>query len=142
MLMGMSAAELDEILGVGPLNGLTEGSLRLRADLDRQIEQHRSRGWMPIHEESYPGVSGVGAAITDGEGRPLAGISLSFLSATASPKQFEYFGRLTVEAANALSKKLRAREGYGPAYSSFGSKPRARQSVRRPRMEREHLTST
>ena len=75
MLMEMSAAELDEILGPGPLNGLTERSLRTRSDLDQQIKRYQQRGWMPMHEESYPGVSGVGAAIKDSEGRPLAGMS-------------------------------------------------------------------
>jgi DNA-binding IclR family transcriptional regulator len=131
MLMEMSAAELSEILGSGPLKGLTERSLRTRSDLDQQIKRYRPRGWMPMHEESYPGVSGVGAAIKDSDGRPLAGISLSFLSAAANAEQVEQFGRLIVEAAAELSKRLRAREGYGLRNLRFGLEPFADQKVRR-----------
>jgi DNA-binding IclR family transcriptional regulator len=142
MLMEMSAAELDEILGSGPLKGLTEGSLRTRSDLDRQIKRYRPRGWMPMHDESYPGVSGVGAAIKDSDGRPLAGISLSFLSIAANAQLCEHFGRLIVEAAAALSKKLRAREGYGLDHLRFGLEPPAHQNVRRLDRERGRRTST
>jgi DNA-binding IclR family transcriptional regulator len=123
ILMEMGTAELDEIIGPGPLKGLTEKSLQTRTDLEQQIKRHRSRGWMPMHEESYPGVSGVGAAIKDSNGRPLAGISLSFLSKVATNEPFEQFGRLVVEAAAALSKKLRAREGYGLHHLRFGLEP-------------------
>jgi DNA-binding IclR family transcriptional regulator len=142
MLMEMSAAELDEILGSGPLKGLTERSLRTRSDLDRQIKRYRPRGWMPMHEESYPGVSGVGAAIKDSDGRPLAGISLSFLSSVTNTEQCEQLGRLIVEAAAALSKTLRAREGYGLRHLRFGLEPSAHQNVRRMQRERGLLTST
>jgi DNA-binding IclR family transcriptional regulator len=142
MLMELSAAELDEILGSGPLKGLTERSLRTRSDLDHEIKRYRSRGWMPMHEESYPGVSGVGAAIKGSDGRPLAGISLSFLSTAANTEQCEQFGRLIVEAAAALSKKLRAREGYGLRHVRFGLEPAAHQNLRRRERERRRLTST
>lgn len=130
MLMEMSAAELDEIIGPGPLKGLTEGSLRTRVDLDRQIRRYRPQGWMPANEESYPGVSGVGAAIKDGKGRPLAGISLSFLSTAVNADKREQFGRLIVEATAALSKKLRAREGYGLGHLGFGREFPQRHNLR------------
>ena len=95
-----------------------------------------------MHDESYAGVSGVGAAIKDSDGRPLAGISLSFLSIATSTELCEQFGRLIVEAAAALSKKLRAREGYGLGHLRIGFEPRAHQNVRRMDTERGGLTST
>ncbi len=139
MLMQLSRAELDDIVGTAQLTGLTSGSLRSRADLDRQIARYRTKGWIPMREESYPGICAVGAPILDTSGKPLAGISLSFIGTTGKSDQFEDFGRLVVEAARSVSRQLAAQAGYGlPRRPAAGSgagvpvKPRPRERTMQP----------
>jgi DNA-binding IclR family transcriptional regulator len=112
MLMAMPESEIDQILGSDRLAGLTPGSLATRADLDRQLAGHRGKGWVPMAEESYPGICGVGAAIVDGDGAPLAGISLSFLGSSREQHAFDRFGAIIVEAAREISRKLQLQGSY------------------------------
>ena len=112
MLMSMDRSELDRILGVDRMTGLTAQSLQTRDDLDRQLHQHRARRWVPMMEESYPGVCGVGAAIVDVTGAPIAGISLSFLGTASDGDGFDRYGDLIVAAADTISQKLRAQGSY------------------------------
>ncbi len=118
MLMAMPESEIDQILGSDRLAGLTPGSLATRADLDRQLAAHREKGWVPMAEESYPGICGVGAAIVDAAGIPVAGISLSFLGSSTEQHAFERFGAQIVEAARDISKRLQVQGNY--------SRPRSR----------------
>lgn len=118
MLMSMDPSELDGILGVGRLTGLTAQSLQTRADLDRQLDHHRAGRWVPMTEESYPGISGVGAAIVDVTGAPIAGISLSFVGSVNDGLSLEHYGELIVAAADAISQKLRAQGSYFSATKS------------------------
>lgn len=114
MLMSMQKSELDGILGVGRLTGLTAQSLQTREELDRQLDESRPRRWVPMMEESYPGICGVGAAILDAAGTPIAGISLSFLNLTNEDLSLDRYGDLIVAAADAISQKLRAQGSYLP----------------------------
>jgi DNA-binding IclR family transcriptional regulator len=118
MLMSMDRSELDRILGIGRLTGLTAQSLQTREDLDRQLDRHRAGRWVPMAEESYPGVCGVGAAIVDVTGAPIAGISLSFLGGADEGLSLERYGELIVAAADAISQKLRAQGSYSSATKS------------------------
>jgi len=106
MLMHMDPAEIDRILGTDELAGLTESSLRTRRALDEQLESHRSIGWIPAIEESFPGVCAVGAAILDPKGAPVAGISLSFLGNASAAEAIDEKGKAVVEAARAISHRL------------------------------------
>jgi len=121
MLMEFSRAERDRIVGTEELKGLTARSLRLRADLESQIAQYRPSGWIPMNEESYPGICAVGAPVLSAEGQPVAGISLSFIGALADTEQIEQLGRVVVEASTTISTKLRAQAGYGSIRPPAGS---------------------
>ena len=113
MLMHLPRAEIDAIFGAGgDLAGLTPGSLRTRAELDRQLEESRPRGWVPMVEESFAGICGVGAAIVGPDGRPVAGISLSFLGSGFDEEEFGRSGALVVEAAREISNKLKTHSNY------------------------------
>jgi len=114
MLLSMEKLELDRILGLGRLTGLTARSLQTREELDRQLDESRARRWVPMMEESYPGICGVGAASVDVTGAPIAGISLSFLSLPGEDVDLDRYGDLIVAAADAISQKLRAQGSYQP----------------------------
>ena len=59
------------------LRTLTPSSLRSPKELERDLAAARRRGWAVAREESHAGLTAVGAAILDGSGCPVAGISLS-----------------------------------------------------------------
>lgn len=113
MLMHMEPEQVDRTLGPGPLAGLTEGSVRSRAELDAQLAASAHKGWVPAFEESFPGVYAVGAALLDPMGAPVAGISLSFLRNLADLQQVETMGVAVLEAARTISRRLASSEGYG-----------------------------
>lgn len=110
ILMHHSASEIDTLLGTDRVAGLTERSLKTRADLDAQLEASRPNGWIMAVDESYPGIVAIGSAVLDAAGRPLAGISLSLIGYPEEPQQY---GRLVREAAEAITRRVVAYGGYG-----------------------------
>jgi len=118
MLAHMPAEELDDLLGNGPLPGLSEGSLRTRADLDRQLATYAHKGWVPAFEESFPGVHAVGTAVVTPDGAVVAGISVSFIRNDREPDQIETMGRLAIEAANAIGRNLLTYQAYGADHAA------------------------
>jgi len=113
MLMHLDVQQVDEILGDDRLTGLTEQSIKTRRELGRQLERAKEQGWTAAQDESYPGVSAVGAAIVDANGFPMAGVSISFLTYPHNPHTVEQLGRLTVDAAHTLSQRLAVHHLYG-----------------------------
>jgi DNA-binding IclR family transcriptional regulator len=114
MLMHMNPNRIDQVVGSGELVPLTHRSLRTRADLDRQLTEGRSRGWIAAVEESYPGVCAVGAAVLNSHEEPVAGLSLSFLSNPSNQILFEEVGKLVADAAVTTSERLSTYAAYGP----------------------------
>jgi DNA-binding IclR family transcriptional regulator len=106
MLLHMSSEEIDAILGRGEIKGLAPRSITHRQALDEQLGRYREKGWMPVFEESLPGVFGVGAAILDAHQKPIAGISISFLLQEDAPDQIERMGRAALEAAKAITRRV------------------------------------
>lgn len=135
VLMHLPRAELDAILGTGELSGLTETSLRTRAELDAQLAAYHGKGWITAAEESFPGVFAVGAAVRDPAGKPVAGISLSLLRNSAEPGQIEVAGEAVLAAAASISRRLGprlaySREGFGPrALTPRQAKPQQRSAA-------------
>lgn len=62
MLARMSRAEVHALYPGEDLDGLTEKSVRSRAELDEQLELIRKQGFAVSSEESEPGVSSVAVA--------------------------------------------------------------------------------
>lgn len=127
MLMHTAPEQRDEILGRGSLSGLTDRSLKTRAELDAQLDQARQRGWTVAQDESYPGVSAVGAAILDAQGAPLAGLSLSFLNYPPDPDIYEQLGRVVCAAAQGVTRRVATYSMYGQR--AMLQRPRRRDSV-------------
>ncbi len=134
MLMHMDGQLVDEILGDdgdNRLTGLTERSIKTRLELGRQLERAKERGWIAAQDESYPGVSAVGAAILNADGCPVAGVSISFLTYPPNPPIIEQFGRLTVDAAHTLSRRLAVHHLYGQRTMRDATMPTALTRQRR-----------
>jgi DNA-binding IclR family transcriptional regulator len=114
ILMRLESKTLDEHLGKRrELRRLTKNSLRTRTDLDKDLALSRRRGWSLACEEAHIGLTAVGAAILDGAGRPIAGISLSFLDQPPDSGRRKRFGTLVSDAANALSAVIADHHRYG-----------------------------
>lgn len=113
ILMHMTPGQRDALLGTGRLAGLTERSIKTRVELDRQLDEACRRGWSSSEDESYPGVSSVGAAILDAQGEPIAGLSLSFLNYPADPAAFERLGMVVRDAARKLTRHAATYSAYG-----------------------------
>jgi DNA-binding IclR family transcriptional regulator len=113
MLLHVDPAQIDAMLGPGSLAGLTEGSIRTRAELDAQLASSQRKGWVPAFEESFPGVYAVGAPILNQLGAPVAGISLSLLHDRTDAMQLEKMGEAVLDAARTIARRLAPGEAYG-----------------------------
>jgi len=131
VLMRMTISEVDGILGLGRLSGLTERSIKTRGELDLALQAARDRGWTVAQDESYPGVCAVGAPILDAHGSPLAGMSISFLNYPADPDLLDQLGVLVRSTADTVSQRI-------AAYHAYGHRPQlSRPSLAQPESEQE-----
>ena len=113
LLMYMTPEQLDVVLGEGPLAGLTDGSLRARRELDPQLSHHAEKGWIIAKDESYPGVTAVGAAVLAPDGAPLAGVSLSLLSNSMGAREIATLGAALRDAAGTIARRVAPGIVYG-----------------------------
>lgn len=114
MLACMSSEEIDRQLGRGKaLRGLTEKSIRMRAQLDAEIAKTRERGWGLAREESHQGLTAVGSAILDRAKHPIAAISVSFLDHPPNPKRVSQLAAVVMAVAAEVSSKIAEYGGYG-----------------------------
>lgn len=113
LLMHMTPAQVDAVLGTGPLSGLTDRSLRTRTELDAQLTHHADQGWTTAEDESYPGISAIGAAVLGPDRAPLAGVSLSLLSNSLGAKEINAIGAAVRDAAGTIARRIAPAIGYG-----------------------------
>lgn len=114
ILMRMPAAALESQLGGRKaLRTLTAGSLRNRKELERDLAAARRAGWAVAREESHAGLTAVGAAILDGSGTPIAGISLSYFDHPPDRERLRRLATLVRDAAERLTAQLRGHRAYG-----------------------------
>ena len=114
MLACMSDEEIDRQLGRGKtLRGLTEKSIRSRAQLDAEVARTRERGWGLAREESHAGLTAVGSAIVDKAKQPIAAISVSFLDYPPNPKRVNQLAAVVVAVAEGVSRKVAEYGQYG-----------------------------
>lgn len=114
MLACMSSEEIDHHLGRGKtLRGLTEKSIRTRAQLDADIAKARERGWGLAREESHAGLTAVGSAILDKARHPIAAISVSFFDHPPNPKRVNQLATVVMAVAEEVSNKIAEYGSYG-----------------------------
>lgn len=94
-----------ERLLTGPaLERFTASTLSTPADLYRDLDATRERGWSFDREERHEGMSCIGSAIFDETGRPGAGISISGPSARFSPDRRDGLGKAVRAAAQEITR--------------------------------------
>ena len=114
MLACMSSGQIDRHLGRGKtLRGLTEKSIRTRAQLDADIAKTRERGWGLAREESHAGLTAVGSAILDKARYPIAAISVSFFDHPPNPKRVNQLATVVTAVAEGVSSKIAEYGSYG-----------------------------
>lgn len=107
MLACLSSKEIDHHLGRRKtLRGLTENSIRTRAQLDADVGKTRERGWGLAREESHQGLTAVGSAILDKAGHPIAAISVSFLDYPPNLKRVNQLATIVTAVAREVSNKI------------------------------------
>lgn len=112
ILLQTPLKQIDLLLGNATLPRLTPSSITTRSLLNKQLEEYRSKGWIPALEESLPGVYAVGAALLDASGQPLAGISISFLRDVEDSDQIEKLGSAVLDAAQAINRRIAPHYAY------------------------------
>jgi DNA-binding IclR family transcriptional regulator len=114
MLACMSSEQINHHVGRGKtLRGLTEKSIRTRAQLDADIAKARERGWGLAREESHAGLTAVGSAILDKARRPIAAISVSFFDYPPNPKRVNQLAKVVMAVADGVSNKIGEYGNYG-----------------------------
>jgi len=118
ILAYFSAEEIDARLGKGKkLRALTTNSIRTRDKLDREIEEARKRGWGLAREESHAGLTAVGSAVVNGDGYPIAAISISYFDYPPDPKRMEKLASIVQSVARSVSDRIAEYGSYGVGIS-------------------------
>ena len=94
----------------GPLEVVTERTLRTTSALEDDLEHTRSRGFAVTHDELEIGLSGVAAPVFGPEATVVATVGISGPTARLEDR-VDHIGRLLMEQTEALSALLR----HGPA---------------------------
>jgi len=124
VLVHLSAAELDRVLGKGKIAGRTERSIATRQELDEDLAEAKRKGWVMTRGESVVGISAIGAGVVGPEGRPIGGISLSFLDLPEDKHDIERIGALVREAAARISERAVTYALYGHRLMTAGAETR------------------
>ncbi|CAM5220922.1 DNA-binding IclR family transcriptional regulator OS=Castellaniella defragrans OX=75697 GN=HNR28_001222 PE=4 SV=1 [Castellaniella defragrans] len=74
--------------------------------LRAQLRVIRQRGWSQDDEENEEGISCFGAAIVDGDGRPVAAISVSTLRFRQKPDPLRAYVEPLLKACAAISRRI------------------------------------
>lgn len=77
ILAALPREDIEEIIDVHGLPQKTANSITDRDALDAELEEIRERGYAVNKQETTKGVHAVGAVVTDSEGVPVGGLSVS-----------------------------------------------------------------
>ncbi len=75
-------------------------------NIDRDIENTRSRGYSINCDELTPGVSGVGAPVFDYAQKMVAAVAVAGLSARLDRTMLDAYGQLLVQTTRTISRQL------------------------------------
>lgn len=90
----------------GPLERATHRSVTDPAQLRSQLEEVRRRGYAQTLEELEEGLNAVAAPVRRGDGEVVAALSVSGPAFRVRAVDLPRIGRLTIEAADAISRRL------------------------------------
>jgi IclR family transcriptional regulator, acetate operon repressor len=89
-----------------PLEGATPRSVTSADALRSQLDEVRRRGYAQTLEELEVGLTAVAAPVRQGDGKVLAALSVSGPSFRLRPVDLPRVGQQTIEAADAISRRL------------------------------------
>lgn len=108
VLSRFPAAELDAFFATVTLKQFTPTTLTTRADLEAELGRTRKRGFAIDLAEGLEGIHCVAAAIVDEYHYPVAAITVMAPAYRLKRDQFENMGRLCIEAAANIHRRLLA----------------------------------
>jgi DNA-binding IclR family transcriptional regulator len=90
----------------GPLGRLGDRTIRSKAELARQLEEIRARGWASALGELEDGLHGVAAPVLDGSGRCLAALGVSGPSYRLPPEALTALAEECALAARKIGARI------------------------------------
>jgi IclR family acetate operon transcriptional repressor len=105
LLAHLPEAERQQLLA-RPLEALTARTVTDPARLRRQLEEIRVRGYATIQDELEEGLNAVAAPVRQLNGEVVAAVSVSGPSFRVRAVDLARLGRLTIDAAGAVSRRL------------------------------------
>lgn len=106
LLSELQRNELENILQITGLPKFTEKTLTKPTDLFENLNQIQVRGWSLDDEERFLGMRCIGAAIHDGSGKAVAGISISGPTVRFPDKELPSLASHVVKAAAEVSRLI------------------------------------
>jgi IclR family acetate operon transcriptional repressor len=114
LLANVGDAERARLLAT-PLHRETRSTVTDAATLETQLDEIRRRGYATTMEELEEGLNAVAAPIRRADGEVVAALSVSGPAFRMRPVDLPRVGRLTMEAASAISRRLGYVERRRPA---------------------------
>ena len=105
LLAGLSPERVRELLG-DRLPAYTPDTVTEPAALAAELDEVRRSGWAGVREELEVGLNAVAAPVRDSGGKIIAALSVSGPSYRLEPSRFEAVARMTVAAADRISRRL------------------------------------
>ncbi|MBT2212257.1 MULTISPECIES: IclR family transcriptional regulator [Actinomadura] len=95
--------EVEEILGGGALEAVTQYTITDLDKLSQELDRIRSRGYSLNDEEMVLGIRGVGAPVFNASGRPIAAINVSIARPLDKAELRDVIAPQVVETARAIT---------------------------------------
>jgi len=105
LLAHLPEPERDRLL-TEPLERATPATIVDRDTLETQLREIRARGYAQTLEELEEGLNAVAAPVRQADGQVIAALSVSGPAFRMRPVDLPRLGKLTVEAADAISRRL------------------------------------
>ncbi|MEV0797524.1 IclR family transcriptional regulator [Kribbella sp. NPDC050281] len=112
LLAALPVSELDVLYADNQFDVLTQHSIANRSNLNCDLDNVRTRLYAIDDEETALGMICVGAAVTDGSGRPVGALSVSMVKAAVD----QHRGKQAAESLLRMAHALTARLG-GPVHA-------------------------
>jgi IclR family KDG regulon transcriptional repressor len=106
LLAHLTPGHVTKILAREKMIRFTERTITNRADLDRELETIRSRGYAIDNEEHEIGVRCVAAPVYDSAGGVIAAVSVSVPSVRLTEEDIPRYAETVMRAAREISRRL------------------------------------
>ncbi|MFI0424516.1 IclR family transcriptional regulator C-terminal domain-containing protein [Spongiactinospora sp. 9N601] len=106
LLASLDADGLRAALETPTRSPVTPRRQRTAEDLDAELREIRARGWASTDEEVAAGIRSVAAPLRDGDGRTIAAVNITAITAEVSQERLiEELLPLVLSAASAISRE-------------------------------------